>query len=151
MATKKLSEEQKLRNKVTQNVNSKKNFLNRLAYRETKDAFLEKFILCEIALKAILQNYFSSRNEDKKVEALEMGSSTIEAALKVAGYKPSEEQLKMMFKAKQNRGQKSARDLRNAIVHDLNVNDIKEVVDRKDELFELLDNFLAFLTSPHTP
>lgn len=148
MAKKKLSEEQKLRNRLVQNVNSRRNFLNREGFRDAKNAFLEKFILCEIAIKIILTNYYKNIGEEKKVESVEMGLTTIKAALKLAGYAPDDDMLNKMFLAKRARGQRSARDLRNGIVHDLSVNDIQEVVNRREELNQLLDGFFAFLVNP---
>lgn len=148
MVKKKLSEEQKIRNKLIQNVNSRKNFLDREGYRAVKNSFLEKFILCEIAIKIILTYYYMNIGEKKEVESVEMGLTTIKAALKLAGYVPDDDMLNKMFLAKQSRGQRSARDLRNRIVHDLSVNDIQEVVNRRVELNQLLDDFFAFLVNP---
>ena len=45
---KKLTDEQKRRNRIIHNVTSKKNYLDKEDRRSTKDLFLEKFILCEI-------------------------------------------------------------------------------------------------------
>lgn len=146
MGKKKLTEEQKLRNRVIQNVNSRRNFLNRVGYRETKDEFIEKYVLTEVAIKNILSSYYKFKGDEKEVESIEMGLTTIKAALKLTGYVPEDNTIDKMYKAKQKRGLRSARDLRNGIVHDLNVQDIQEVIDRKDELFKLLDDFLSFLT-----
>ena len=77
-----------------------------------------------------------------------MAYTTIIAALKKSGYNPDEDMLKKVFKAKEKRGEKSARDLRNGIVHDLNIYDLMEVMDRKNELFKLLDDYYEFLIQP---
>ena len=74
-----------------------------------------------------------------------MAYPTIITALKKSGYDPDEDMLKKVFKADEKRGEKSARDLRNGIVHDLNVKDLMEVMDRKNELFKLLDDYYEFL------
>ena len=124
MAKRKLSEEQKLRNRIIQNVNSRSNFLNREGYRDIKNTFIEKYVLTEIAVKNVLTSYYKNKGEPKDVESIEMGMSTIEAALKQAGYNFDDDILIRMYKARQKRGERSARDLRNGIVHDLNVNDI---------------------------
>lgn len=39
-------------------------------------------------------------------------------------------------------------DLRNGIVHNLNSNDLMVVMDRKAELFKLLDDYYEFLIQP---
>ena len=145
---KKLTEEQKRRNRVIHNVTSKKNYLDKEDHRSIKDAFLEKFILCEIPTKAALQFYYAQTGEPKDVETVEMAYTTIRAALKKSGYEPDDEILKKVFKANEKRGERSARDLRNGIVHDLNVKDIMEVIARKDELFKLLDDYYEFLIRP---
>ena len=148
MAKKKVTDEEKLRNKIIQNVNSRRNFLNRDGYRDAKDSFIEKFILTEIAVKSILADYYKKKGENKEVESIEMGITTIKAALKMAGYAIDDDIVDKMYKAKQKRGVRSARDLRNGIVHDLNVKDIQEVFDRKTELDDLLNTFLDSLLAP---
>ena len=148
MAKKAITEEEKLRNKVIQNVNSRRNFLNRNGYRTTINLFVEKYILTEIAVKNVLSDYYKKKKEPKEVESIEMGITTIKAALKQAGYVIDGDIIDKMYKAKQKRGEKSARDLRNGIIHDLNVKDVQEVIDRKEELDELLDIFLIMLLKP---
>lgn len=115
--------------------------------RAVKDQFIEKFILCEIALKTVLNNYYKVHGKEKETENIEMGLSTIKAALKLAQYDVEDENLEKLFKAKRKRGERSARDLRNGIVHDLKVPDLQELIDRKDKLFGLLDDFTALLIS----
>jgi lysine/ornithine N-monooxygenase len=48
---KKLTDEQKRRNRVIHNVTSKKNYLDKEDHRLIKDAFLEKFVLCFYRLR----------------------------------------------------------------------------------------------------
>lgn len=147
MAKKKLSDEQKLKNKVVQNITSKKNFLDKSDNREVKDTFLEKFILCEIGLKTVLNYYYKYQGQEKEATDIEMGLSTIKAALKLVQYNIPDDTLERMFKAKKKRGERSVRDLRNGIVHDLTIPDLQEVIARKDELFGLMDEFVAALTT----
>lgn len=144
---KKLSPEQKLFNKIAQNINSRRNFLRREGYKEAKDSFLEQYILCEVGLKTILQIYYKEHGEEKTVENIEMATTTIKAALKAAHLNIDDETVDKMFKARQKRGSRSARDLRNGIVHDLNVQDIQEVVNRKDELLTLINTFIKKITA----
>ncbi len=142
---KKLTDEQKRRKRIIHNVTSKKNYLDKEDHRSIKDQFLEKFILCEIPTKLVMKYYYSQKGEAKEVDSIEMAYPTIIAALKKSGYDPDEDMLKKVFKADEKRGEKSARDLRNGIVHDLNVKDLMEVMDRKNELFKLLDDYYEFL------
>lgn len=147
MAKKKLSDEQKLKNKVVQNVTSKKNYLDKSDNRKTKDMFLEKFFLCEIGLKTVLNYYYKKQGQEKEADDIEMGLSTIKAALKLAQYNIPDDTLERMFKAKKKRGERSVRDLRNGIVHDLAIPDLQEVITRKTELFGLMDEFIIALTT----
>lgn len=117
-------------------------------HRFTKDTFLEKFIFCEIPTKAALDFYYAQKGEQKDVKSITMSYSIIKAALKKSGYNPDEDILEKVFKANNKKGEKSARDLRNGIVHDLNVKDLMEVMSRKDELFKLLDDYYEFLIQP---
>ena len=115
MAKKKLSDEQKIRNKIRQNVISKRNFLDKDSNRAIKDQFVEKFVLCEIALKSVLSNYYKTQGKEKEIDNIEMGLSSIKAALKLAHYDIKDENLEKLFKARRKRGERSARDLRNGI------------------------------------
>ena len=145
---KKLTNEQKRRNKIIHNVTSKKNYLDKEDHRAIKDVFLEKFILCEIPTKAALSFYYAQNGESKDVDSIEMAYTTIRAALKKSGYEPDDNMLKKVFKANEKRGERSVRDLRNGIVHDLNVRDMMEVMERKNELFKLLDDYYEILIQP---
>ena len=147
MAKKKLSDEQKIRNKIRQNVISKRNFLDKDSNRAIKDQFVEKFVLCEIALKSVLSNYYKTQGKEKEIDNIEMGLSSIKAALKLAHYDIKDENLEKLFKARRKRGERSARDLRNGIIHNLTIPDLQEVTNRKDELFKLLDDFTSLLIS----
>ena len=62
---KKLTDEQKRRNRVIHNVTSKKNYLDKEDHRLIKDAFLEKFVLCEIPTKAALSFYYAQNGSLK--------------------------------------------------------------------------------------
>lgn len=147
MAKKKLSEEQNIRIKARQEVVSRREFLNQLNNRAIKDQFIEKFVLCEIAIKTVLRDYHKVRGREIETENIKMGLPTIKAALKHAQYDVRNENLEKIFKAKKRRGERSARDLRNGIVHDLTKPDLQELIKRKNELFRLLDDFTTLLIS----
>ena len=144
MATKKQTPEQKLRDKVKSNIDTRKTFLEQNEHRSVLNAFTEKFILCEIATKIILSEYFKNNGEEKDYRDLKLHTTTIKNALLAASYDINDEILKGMFRSKQPRNQRSARDLRNGILHDYNIQDIKEVIERKDEISELMDKYLQF-------
>ena len=77
MAKKKLTEEQKLQNKILQNICSKRNFLDKTDNRAVKDQFIEKFILCEIATKSVLSYYYKVNGKAKDIEDVELGLNII--------------------------------------------------------------------------
>ncbi len=141
----KLTDEQKRRNRVNHNVTSKINYLNKDNHRAIKDSFLEKYTLCEIPIKAALAYYYEQKGCPKEVDSIDIAYTIIRPALRLSGYEIEDDVLIRMFKSGENRNYKSARDLRNGIVHDLNVQDIIEVVSRKDELFLLLDSLCSTL------
>lgn len=143
MARKKQTDERGLQKRILDNVCSKMNFLDKANNRAAKDQFIEKFVLCEIATKNVLSYY----GKEKDVKKIKMRSDTIKAALRHAQYDVDNEMLEKMFRAGKKRGERSARDLRNGIVHDLKVTDIQEVIGRKDELFNLMDRYLEIFTS----
>lgn len=147
MAKKKLSEEQNIRIKARQKVVSRREFLNQLNNRAIKDQFIEKFVFCEIAIKTVIRDYYKIQRSEKETENIKMGLPTIKAALKHAQYDVRNENLEKIFKAKKRRGERSARDLRNGIVHDLTEPDLQELIKRKNELFRLLDDFTTLLIS----
>lgn len=147
MGKKKLTDEQKLQNKILQNVHSKKNYLDKADNRAVKDKFIETFILCEIATKVVLAYYYKVNDKEKNIEDIELGLNSIKPALRLAQYEITDDVLEKMFKAKKKRGERSARDLRNGIVHNLTVKDIQEVISRKDELFSLMDGYLKVFSN----
>lgn len=148
--SKKLPEDVKLRRSIRRSVESKKNYLdkpNRENYRQIISAFLEKFILCEVGTKRAIQAYYINNGDIRDIEDVNMPLYDIRIALSKAGFNVDSMSLEKMFKKNNKRGEKSMRDLRNAIAHDLTANDIQELVDRWVEIQELLDSYLNQLQS----
>ena len=146
--TKKLPEDVKLRRLIRRTVESRKNFLDkpdRSNYRQIISTFLEKYILCEAGTKRALSAYYSSKGDTKEIKDINMPITDIKAALINAGFETNTMELDKMFKKDGLRGERSARDLRNAIVHDLSVNDIDELVKRWEDIQKTLDSYLSCL------
>ena len=146
--TKKLPEDVKLRRRIRRTVESKKNYLDkpgRENYRQTICTFLEKFVLCEVGTKKALSSYYQKNGNPKEVEDMTMSLTDIKKALEDAGFDISSMPLDEMYKKNCNRGAKSARDLRNAIVHDLSAEDINELIDRWSDIEAVLDSYLGQL------
>lgn len=140
------TEIQKCRKKIIHNVTSKINYLDKDRHREDKNTFLEKYTLCEILVRNALSYYHEKKGEPTEDKNIELKYTAIGAALKMSGYKIDDNTLQMMYQMGNKRKEKSARELRNGIVHDLKVQDIMEVVNRKKDLFKLLDQFYSDLT-----
>lgn len=109
--------------------------------------FLEKFTLCEICCKAILKEYKKNNKTFSSEKNLKLNMREIPAALKFAGYSIEEEILSIVFSSSGNymkRGSKSAKQLRNGIVHNLSESDIEEVCKRYIFLCTAMDSFLNY-------
>ena len=109
--------------------------------------FLEKFTLCEICCKAILKEYKKNNKTFSSEKNLKLDMREIPAALKFAGYSIEEEILRLIFAGSGNytkRGCKSAKQLRNGIVHNLSESDIEEVCKRYTCLCATMDSFLNY-------
>lgn len=116
--------------------------------RETRDEFIEKYIICEMAYKIVLKKYLETNNMYDSDQHLNIQLQQVRAALQTAGYKPDHGLLERIFSGSKDyrkRGTKSAKILRNGIEHEMNVQDLKEVVNRKDELFKDMDSFISWI------
>lgn len=107
--------------------------------------FIDKFIRCEVAVKKVMTAYKKAKkgDKDKGFERLDM--RTIPAALDWAGFHFDKDELDELFSGsgQYNRcGTKSAKKLRDGTMHEHNENDIREIVERFDELNEMMDAFL---------
>lgn len=146
--SKKLDEDVKLRRLIRRTIESKKNYLDkehRANYRLIISQFLEKFTLCEAGTKRALAAYYKSEQQTKDVTDITMDISDIKRALTFAGFDTETLQIEKMFRKGYPRGSISVRDLRNGIIHDLRAEDIDELVDRWDDIQEIMDNYLNIL------
>ena len=120
--------------------------------RSVKNDFIELFALCEIECKyAILDHWHC---EGKKIDVNDIKSITLhpQPIINSLGedsyYGFSEDILLRLFGGKDNKhnpyktkGIYSAKMLRDKISHELSISAINEVWDRKEELFNLMNNF----------
>ena len=141
------NEDQKsrIRKEVSDEVRRQNEFISNVEYNEIKNQFVDKFVMCERVYKLILKESNIIDNIEVDDKDLKLQISQIYAVLKAAGYSFDELSLDKLFKGVgkyRNRGTKSAKNLRNGVVHGFNANDLLEIVERKDELFELMDRFI---------
>lgn len=100
--------------------------------------FKNKFILCETAYKTILKNFKKDEDESK----LKINMNQVATYLKKVGYNFDYELLDKIFSYKNEKGSRSAKFLRNEVSHKPNKSSVDEIVNRKDELFGYMDEFI---------
>ena len=109
--------------------------------------FIDKFTLCEITCKSLIisnQKYNGTYKKDAEIRLL---LKSIKAAISYAGLTIPEHILNGVFSSTGNyrkRNSKSAKLLRNGIVHALNKEDINEVHNRYIALMQVMDDFLSY-------
>ena len=111
------------------------------------DAFKNKFNICETVYKEILSRYLTIKDEKcPNAKALKLQMSQICAALKFAGYNISSELLNNIFGGKSKvPGIKTLKGLRDSVTHGYNENSVKEIVERKIEIFDIMEQFLTII------
>lgn len=128
-----------------QDINAK---LSEHGVRDSRDQFLEKFVICETAYKIVLKKYLQVKKQYTSDGQMRIQLSQVKAALKNAGYSFDEDLMERLFSGSgiyTVSGQKSARLLRNGIEHEMNVNDLQEVHDRLASLFADMDSFITWI------
>lgn len=121
-------------------------YLAQDSHRVIKDRFLEKFMFCEIGYKELLKHYYKAIKKKYKEDDLKLNMHWVPKVIKHFNLSIDTQTLKQIFSTTddyQKRNSKSARVLRNGIVHDMNIQDTKEVVNRQEHLFQVLDLFLS--------
>lgn len=111
--------------------------------KANKDSFLEKYMKCELACKLIIIEYKADKKETVSYESVKMQYQVIVAACHHVGLSIADDALRRLFSASDQRGHCSAKKLRDAIVHKLSINDIKEVDSRFIALDSDMDAFLS--------
>lgn len=114
-------------------------------YLQAKDEFLSKFALCEIACKSVIEYYKKAQDESIDIKEIKLDMRSIPAAFAKFNYDIDRHILTDIFSASKNRGQKSAKKLRDCIVHALSEEDILEVINRKAYLYSVMDSFLNII------
>ena len=125
--------------------------LNNPIYVQVKDEFLAKFTLCEIACKSVIDYYKKTQNESADIKEIKLDMRSIPFAFAKFHYDIDKHILSDIFGASKKRGQKSAKKLRDCIIHALSEEDIREVIDRKDYLYSNMDAFIAVISDGQEP
>ena len=119
--------------------------LTNIQYVQAKNEFLSKFALCEIACKSVVECYKKAQGENAKINEIKLDMRSIPAAFAKFNYEIDRHILTDIFGASKKRGQKSAKKLRDCIIHALSEDDIIEVINRRLVLFSTMNSFLDII------
>ena len=119
--------------------------LTNFQYVQAKDEFLSKFALCEIVCKSVIEYYKKAQDESVDIKEIKLDMRSIPSAFAKFNYDIDRHILTEIFGASKKRGQKSAKKLRDCIVHALSEEDILEVIDRRVYLYSVMDSFLNII------
>lgn len=109
------------------------------------DEFKNKFNICETVYKIILAEH-QKRKGKQATTSLKINMTQVPYALEFAGYTFDRTLLKELFGASSEKG-KTVKKLRDETTHGINEKAVKEIIDRKDELFGYMDEFLTGIRS----
>lgn len=109
-----------------------------------RNEFIDKFVLCEITCKSVLEYYYKYQGSEKKTTDIKLDMRAIPSALKAFEINVDKSILNTIFSSYNKKGKKSAKVLRNGIIHALSEDDILEVISRKDEIYDAMNIFLSF-------
>lgn len=126
-------------------------FLNTANNRSIKDSFLEKFMLCETACKEILLAYWKEKKQEVDKSSIKLDMKSIPSAMNKAGYKIDKPLLAYIFGSERKRGEKSAKKLRDGIVHSMMIEDMTEVLIREQDLMGRMEHFLQEMSRASSP
>ena len=114
--------------------------------RQAKNDFLECFTKCELLYKSVLTDYITEKKQEISEEKLVLDMTVIPAVMRYAGVTMNKDTLlDPLFSSTdpyKRRNAKSAKQLRNGLVHRLSVEDMEEVLMRRECLITLMNNFI---------
>jgi len=110
--------------------------------RERINRFKDKFGICEIVYKVILEDYQFNRT-DQHFETFLIDMRNVPYALNYAGYDFDKSLLTHLFGAERKVGSRTVKTLRDSLTHSVNQKAINELVSRETELHGYMDQFLT--------
>lgn len=105
------------------------------------DDFKEKFSICEIVYKVILEEHQFNKT-GKHSDYLKVTMTQVPHALMFAGYDFDKELLTKLFGAEEKIGSRSVKKLRDSLTHSMNDKAVNELSDRYEEMNGYMDSFL---------
>ncbi|MBR4013919.1 MAG: hypothetical protein IKJ00_06450 [Clostridia bacterium] len=136
-------EQRKLRNKAKEEVERLERILNDEVTSKSLDDFKNKFNICESAYKIILRKHQIQKGKSNTT-SLKINMTQVPHALRFAGYNFDDDLLTHLFGAKSQKG-KTVKKLRDNITHGIDEKSVKEIINRKDELFGYMDSFINII------
>lgn len=134
---------------IGREIKKKKDYLADAEKKKAKDGFIEKFTLCEFCCKKLIEDHKQKAKKGQNNSQIKLHMHTIRASMKNIDY--NDDSLKMIFSGRYDiynrRGTYSAKNLRNSILHELNLGSMEEVFNRKAELDELMNSYLNLFIS----
>ena len=109
--------------------------------REKIHTFKEKFGICEIVYKVVLDDHQFNKT-GKHPERMKVDMTQVPHALSYAGYDFDRTLLTHLFGAEEKVGSRSVKKLRDTLTHSLNQKAVDELADREEELHGYMDQFL---------
>lgn len=104
------------------------------------DEFKNKFNICESVYKVVLKEHQLSKGKTD-TNYLKLIMTQVPFALSFAGYSFRKELLNELFGSSSKKGM-TVKKLRDAVTHGIDEKAVKEISDRKEELFGYMDDFL---------
>lgn len=105
------------------------------------DNFKDKFSICEIVYKVILEDHQYNKHGIHK-DRLRVSMVEAPYALKYAGYDFDKDLLSNLFGSKKDKGSRSVKVLRDLLTHKINRQAVDELRKRESELHGYMDSFL---------
>lgn len=138
----KISEEEQidLRNKVKKELERIEEIYKNENNKILIEKFKNTFLLCERAYKVILKEHQKSKKKD--TSRLKISMTQVPYVLDFAGYDFKKDFLEKLFGSEKCVGKKSVKAIRDSLTHKLDKGTIKELCNRKEELFGYMNEFL---------
>jgi hypothetical protein len=143
----KKGEKQNRKTRAASRVNQVVSKLNNPTTKAHLNTFLIKYILCEISSKEMIVGYKSDIGRPVDYEKVKMTLTDIRCATNHYSLGLAENLLKRLFSSDKVNGCRSAKKLRDSIVHSITVGNISEVDNSYTRLISDMDKFLNAVTS----
>jgi prephenate dehydrogenase len=130
-----------LRNKAKEELHRLQAIAENKEMKQMIDNFKEKFTMCEIVYKVILEDHQHNKTGSQGT-FLKIDMRQVPYALDYAGYTFEKDFLEKLFGSETRVGKRSVKKLRDALTHKLPKSALNELQERYDELNELMDQFL---------